>query len=208
MKRERLKRLIKEFEQICGKEVAEDSASTALFISESFNYERSEELKLHFLNQLKREDQGTSTSRYFLVPLLLSILLIFSFVYKVEASVPGDMFYPVKEFSTLIQDNVKKAVDPSKDSSNTNITVQPSITETKKKVNKKSQEPAIKAIDTISASQRITPTLAENKNVNEIKGDLEKGVEETKEIVEEIIEKTELPVVTQVPQSLQNTLGL
>lgn len=212
MKREGLENLIEEFEKTCGKEDAKDSANAALFIKNSFNYERSDELKLNFLKQLKKDNQEISTSRYILLPLLLAILLIFGFVYKVEASKPGDMFYPVKEFSTLIQDNVKKVAQPYKIDPTTNVTVKPSITKSPKKNNKTPQEPANETINKNATPQKIIPTIPAKKGVvEEIREELEKPINETKETVDEVVENVieiKVPEVTQVPPILQNTLGL
>lgn len=212
MKRERLENLIKEFEEICGEAEAEDSASTALFISKSFNYERSDELKLHFLKQLKKEEQGKQSSRYFLLPLLLAVLIIFSFVYKVEASRPGDMFYPVKEFSNLLQNNVKKIAAPQENIQNSGVSAQPSITKIPDKKENASKKPA-KAINKNGVLQESAPPVKkENQTISETKEDLEKKVGEAKEAVTDIVEDvidTELPLaVPQAPQSLQNNLGL
>jgi hypothetical protein len=110
MKEERLEQYLKEFELTC-KEDAEESAQAAFFVSKIFDYERSQELKKHFLNQIPKDSKQQKP--YYLIPILLALIAIFGFALTVEASKSGDYLYDLKSASHNFFENVKKSANSS-----------------------------------------------------------------------------------------------
>lgn len=215
MNNQNLKQLIEELktEGVLEKE-ADNLSLLSKNLSNLYSFERSNKLKVKFLEQILTRDNYLNKKRVFKVAFLSLLMLIigFSSVLGAQNSVPGDSLYPVK----IASENVFSFINPSfrdqiikrrsyevKDLSSKNSTAQfqQAVKNYENELNKNKGEIDKKNIE----ESRKTLEQARENSLTENKEDLEKVILQTQAIQAEL-EKTEVKSENTGP-SLKNNRG-
>jgi hypothetical protein len=123
MNEERLKSLVRELESTCANEKeAQDFALFATNLSNAFKHTRSQEIKNNFLAQIRPTSSESPFRFQFLLPVILALIVVFGFTYKVQASQEGEFLYPVKLLSAQVYNDAKEALSlPIPQAGNINV---------------------------------------------------------------------------------------